>query len=286
MLTNIWKRLIFYLRQDQIDRELEEEMRFHLELKAEENLAGGMETEEARHAARRQFGNLTLLKEVSREMWGFKSIETLLQDLRYGLRMLIRSPGFTVVAVLSLALGIGANTAIFSLVEAVLLRPLPFPEPDRLVMVWEASSGNISLRGNPAPGNYSDWRTQNRVFEDVAAFSNTSFNLTGDGEPEKINGQAVTANFFSLLGSKAVLGRTFLEADDRPESGKIILLSYGLWQRRFGGDPNLLGKDILLNDQRISGTLASGGILRAAFEVASSTSAPRIGSWSDGVAEF
>jgi putative ABC transport system permease protein len=262
-VTRLWRRLLSYSRRERLERELEEEMRFHLELKTEDNLAAGMEPQDARYAAKRNFGNFTLLKEVSCEMWGFRSIDTLLQDLRYGLRMLIRSPGFTAVAVLSLALGIGANTAIFSLVEAVLLRPLPFPEPDRLVMVWEASSGNKSLRGNPAPGNYSDWRTQNRVFEHVAAFSNTSFNLTGDGEPEKINGQAVTANFFALLGSKPVLGRTFLEEDDRPEAGKIVLLSYGLWQRRFGGDPNLLGRDILLNDQKFSVV----GVIPADFQL-------------------
>ena len=136
-LKEIWRRLTFYWRQDQFDRELEEEMRFHLEMKTEDNLAAGMETEEARYAARRQFGNQTLLREVVSEMWRFKPIETLFQDLRYGMRMLLKQKGFTAVAMLTLGLGIGANTAIFSVVNAVLIRSLPFRNPDRIVMVWE-----------------------------------------------------------------------------------------------------------------------------------------------------
>jgi predicted permease len=186
--------------------------------------------------------------------------DDMFQDLRFGSRMLFKSKGFAAIAVLSLALGIGANTAIFSLVEAVLLRPLPFPEPDQLVMIWEDDLGKSSFRGNPAPGNYSDLKTQNRAFEDVAAFSGTSMNLTGDGEPEKINAQVVTANLFQLLRSKPALGRTFLEEEGRPDASKVALISYGLWQRRFGGDPNLIGKEILLNDQKFTvvGVAAAG----------------------------
>src|SRR5437867_2855365 len=137
-LIQIWRRLLFYLRREEFDRELAEEMRFHLELKIEERLEAGMGLEEARLAAKRQFGNQTLLQEVSREMWGFRLIEMLVQDVRYGLRMLGRSPGFTAVALLSLALGIGANTAIFSLINALFLKPLPVTDPYRLVGLFQS----------------------------------------------------------------------------------------------------------------------------------------------------
>jgi predicted permease len=256
-------RLRGLFRREAVLGDIEEEMRSHVEMETETNIERGMKPEEARRAAMRSFGNIGWVRDRAYEVRGGGMFETLWQDLRYGVRMLLKNPGFTTVAVLSLALGIGANTAIFSLVEAVLLRPLPFREPDRLVMIWEASSVNRSRRSDPAPANYSDWRTQNRVFDDVAAFSSLSLNLTGAGEPEKINGQAVTANSFSLLGSKPALGRTFLEEDDRPEARKVVLLSYGLWQRRFGGDRNLIGKDILLNDQKFSVV----GVMPADFQL-------------------
>lgn len=137
-------------------------------------------------------------------------METLLKDIRYGLRSLLKHPGFTCIAVLTLALGIGANTAIFSVVNAVLLRELPFREPDRLVMVWEDASFAGFPRNTPAPANYADWKAQNQVFEDMATFDDRSFNLTGDGEPEKVQAYGVTANFFGLLGIKPVLGRAIL----------------------------------------------------------------------------
>jgi hypothetical protein len=154
-------------------------------------------------------------------------METLWQDVRFGLRMLAKSPGVVAVAVLSLALGIGANTAIFSLVDAVLLRPLPFAEPERLVMVWEDASWVGFPRNTPAPANYADWKAQNQSFEDMAALTWQSYNLTGDGGPERLEAHGVTANFFSLLGVKPALGRVFLPEEDQPEAGKVALVSYG-----------------------------------------------------------
>ena len=155
-------------------------------------------------------------------------METLWQDLRYGLRGLRRRPGFAAAAVRSLALGIGANTAVFSLVQAVLLRPLPFHEPERLVMVWEEASFAGFPRNTPAPANYADWKAQNQVFDGMAALSWADFNLTGDGEPEKVSAHAVTADFFPLLGVNPALGRTFRPEEDRPEGARVVMLSHGL----------------------------------------------------------
>jgi putative ABC transport system permease protein len=177
-------------------------------------------------------------------------MEAFWQDLRFGFRQLLSKPGFTAIAILSLALGIGANTAIFSLVDAVLLRPLPFHDPDRLVIVWEDASKIGFPRNTPAPANYADWKAQNQVFEDMAALDGRSYNLTDEGEPEKVEAQGVTANFFPLLGVKPALGRVFTQEEDKPDANKVAMVSYGLWQRRFGGDPALVGKEILLDGQK------------------------------------
>jgi putative ABC transport system permease protein len=164
--------------------------------------------------------------------------------------MLLKRPGFTIIAVLTLALGIGANTAIFSVVNAVVLRPLPYAAPDRLVMIWETMPGNDKRW--VAPGNFVDWQKQNQSFEQIAAYANTSLtnlNLTGATEPEKLTGVAVTMNIFSTLGVEAALGRTFLPEDEQREGGRVVVLSDGLWQRRFGADPNILGQAITLDDK-------------------------------------
>jgi putative ABC transport system permease protein len=187
-------------------------------------------------------------------------METFWQDLRFGFRQLLSKPGFAGIATLSLALGIGANTAIFSLVDAVLLRPLPFHDPDRLVMVWEDAAKIGFPRGMPEPANYADWKAQNRVFEDMAALNWRTYNLTDDGEPERVEAHAVTANFFRLLGVKPELGRFFTDEEDRQGRSNVALISHDLWQRRFGGDPAMVGKEILLNGQRhiIIGVMSPG----------------------------
>lgn len=187
-------------------------------------------------------------------------METLLQDLRYGVRMLARNPGFASIAVLSLALGIGANTAIFSVVNAVLLRSLPFNEPDGLVMVWEDVSFAGFPRNTPAPANYADWKAQNQVFEDIAALDGRSFSLTGDGEPEKVAGYGATASLFPLLGVNPVLGRVFLPEDDTPEANKVVVLSYRLWQQRYGGEQSIIGRELLLSGDKhtVVGVMPAG----------------------------
>jgi putative ABC transport system permease protein len=177
-------------------------------------------------------------------------MDNLIRDVRFALRTMARKPGFTAIAIIIMALGIGANTAIFSLVRAVLLRPLPFADPDRLVMVWEDASKYGFPKNTPAPGNYADWKARNDVFDAMAAFRFRDFNLTGDGHPEKIYAYAVTADFFPILGVDPVLGRVFTPEEDRPEAGNVAVISYPLWQSRYGGDPGIVGRDILLSDEK------------------------------------
>ena len=171
----------------------------------------------------------------------------LLADLRYAVRVLRKTPVFTVAAIGTLALGIGANTTIFSLVQTVLLRPLPYRNPDQVVMVWEDNTAAGFPRNTPAPGNYNDWRAMNRSFTDMAATGFTFANLTGDGPPEVVPGRRVTANFFSVLGVQPVLGRTFSAADDTG-GARIVVISHALWQRRYGGDPGIVGRTMSMSD--------------------------------------
>ncbi len=176
---------------------------------------------------------------------------TFMQDLRYGLRMLVKSPGFTVVALLTLTLGIGATSAIFSVVDAVLLRSLPYRDPQRLVSIYEDMGKNGFPYNTPAPFNYAAWKAQTKIFEDVAAMSGEPYNLTGtSGEPEKLDGVTVTQNLFTLLGVKPALGRDFTPEEDQPGANRVALISDGLWKRRFAGDRATLGREISLNDEK------------------------------------
>src|SRR5436853_5011616 len=170
------------------------------------------------------------------------------QDLRYALRTLAKNPAFTSIAIVAIALGIGANTVIFSAVNAVLLRPLPFKNPEQLVMVWENATHLGFPKNTPSPPNFIDWQRQNTAFAGRAAMSERSFNLTGVGEPDRLDGRRVSANLFDLLGVPALLGRTFVPDDDRPGT-HVVLLSYSLWQRRFGSDSNVIGRAITLNGE-------------------------------------
>ena len=187
-------------------------------------------------------------------------METIIKDIRYAIRGLLQRPGFTAIALITLALGIGANTAIFSVVNAVLLRPLPFRDPEQLVIVWEDAAFAGFPRNTPAPANYADWKTQNQSFVDMAATAEKSFNITGDGEPERVTAHAVTANFFPLFGVPPLLGRGFTPDEDRPGGNKVAVLSYSLWQTRYGGDRQIINHDILLNGEKFSvvGVMPSG----------------------------
>jgi putative ABC transport system permease protein len=178
--------------------------------------------------------------------------DEMIQDLRFGVRMLLKKLTFTLVAVITLALGIGANSAIFSVVNTVLLRPLPYKDPDRLVMVWENATHQGFPRNSAAAANYIDWRDQNRVFENMAAIARASFNLTGAGEPEKVDGRSVSASLFPLLGVEPQLGRVFLPEEDQAGANRVVIMSHGLWQRRFGSDMNIIGKSLSLNGESVT----------------------------------
>ncbi len=196
-------------------------------------------------------------------------MQTLFQDLRYGARTLLKNPGFTVVAVITLALGIGANAAIFSVVNATLLRPLPFDDPDRLIMIRETKLPQFP-EFSVSPGNFLDWKNQNTVFERLVAFSDATFNLIGVAEPERLRGMRVSDGFFSMLGARPRMGRDFLTEEDSPGRNNVVILSNGLWQRRFGGDPNILNREITFS----GGIYTVVGVMPADFR------------YGDGAAEF
>ena len=223
------------------DRDLEEEMRLHMDLRREQHLARGLSPEDAQTAARRGFGNDTLLRETSGDQWGWRGLEQLAQDVRYGARALLHAPGFTAVAAIALALGIGANTAIFSVVNAVLLRPLAYRDSARLVTLLHNGDNPV------APANYIDWRDQSCSFEAMAAAEYWSPNLTGTDQPEHLTGLQVTQNLLPMLGVDPLMGRLFVAGEDQTGAEHEVILSHRLWQRRFNGDRAVLGKPITLD---------------------------------------
>ena len=247
-LRLIYTRLYGLLRKNRIEREMEDEMRFHLLMRTRQSIERGMRPDEAEREARRRFGNVGRIKDLARDIKGGGFMETLLQDLRYGARMLHKNPGFTAVAALTLALGIGANTAIFSVVNAVLLRPYPYKDQDRLMWLWETNLPEIP-RFSPSPANFLDWQKQNTVFEQLEACNVSNFNLIGGANSARIRGMVITHGFLSMLGIRPRIGRDFLPDEDRPGRNNVVILSHELWQRQFGGDPNILNQSIKLDDQ-------------------------------------
>jgi putative ABC transport system permease protein len=235
-------------RKERVNGELDEELRSYVELVADEKIRCGTDREEVLRQAHRELAHLEPLKESVRDIRTGAFMDILLQDLRYGIRMLARNPGFSVVAVLTLALGIGANTTMFTVVNGVLLKPLPYPEPDRLLMLWETQLAGNSL-GTVAPANFYDWREQTHSFAKMAALDPyPDFILNGYGEPQRLAGAAVSADFFSLLGVRMALGRDFLSKEDQPGQSQVVVLSYPIWQRQFGGRADIIGKQLDLNN--------------------------------------
>ena len=226
-------------------RELEEELQSHLAMAARDRQERGAAAEAAKAEARREFGNLLLVSETTRDMWGWASLERFAQDLRYGARMLERSPGFAVVALLTLALGIGINTALFSVVNGVLLSPLPYPHPEQLVSVFESKPH--FEKGSFSYLNFLDFQQQNRTLAAIAAYRKTGFTLTGSGQAEQLQAQMVSAGLFSVLGIRPVAGRLFTPEEDRLGTAPAVILSTELWKRKFGGAPEVIGKSITLD---------------------------------------
>jgi predicted permease len=233
-----------------IDADLDEELRAHIDLAVAENVKRGLTPQNSRTAALREFGGVTQTRERYRSGRGLPWLETLSQDLRFAIRMLWRTPGFTSVAVLTLALGIGGNTAIFSIVNGVLLNPLPFPQPDQLVAVHE-SKPNFAT-GSISYSNFLDWRKDNRSFSAMGLSRGYSFSLTGKGDAEQLNSQFLSAGFFALLGVHPMLGREFSATEEQIGAAPVAIISEGLWRRKFDAAPNILGRNITLDGKNYS----------------------------------
>jgi predicted permease len=248
MLSEFWLRFVAVFRRRRLERDLDDEVAFHLAMREADLRAGGVPDPAAREMALRRFGNVTYLKEQTRDMWLFPSLESVVQDVRFALRTLRKSPGFTIVAVLALAIGIGGNTAIFSLVDGVRAGALPYKEPERLVGLFgNVQRATVERRGTSYP-DYADWRAQATSFVDMAAFDNFTATLFTTEEPERVTGERVSPGYFSILGINPARGRTFRSEEDAVgNAADIIVLSDGLWKRRFGSDPNIVGKTITLN---------------------------------------
>jgi putative ABC transport system permease protein len=247
-------------RHAQVERELDEELRFHLEARIQQEIAGGRTPEEARYIALGSMDGMEQRKEECRDKRHVNIIDNLVRDVRYAVRTLARSPGFTVVALLALALGIGANTAVFSVVNGVLLRPLPFADSDRLLMVF--TSRPHSERGNASVAEFLDWRAASRSFQTLDAVDRNRFTLTGDGEAVQISGLSVTATFFETLKVRPLLGRTFANGDDRPGRDPTVVLSERLWRKRYASNPDIVGKVVTLGGRPHTVI----GVMPASFE--------------------
>lgn len=235
--------------RERLNQEMEDEFRFHIEQRTAELIRAGLSPEQAARKAKQEFGSLDKYKEAGRGVWFWRAWSDAIADSKFAIRMLLKSPAFTVAAVLTLALGIGATTAIFSLVYGVLYRPLPFPNADRVAMVYMHFSPQNNPRGTMSLADFMDWRNSHRSFERVAAISNTRFALSGIGTSEQVTGASVTADFFAVLGMQPVRGRTFLPGEDSPASEHLIVISESLWKRKFNGDDSAIGKTIEVNGQ-------------------------------------
>lgn len=258
VLRVIGQHLLALTRKKRLDNELDGEVEAHLELLEQDLIAAGMAPAEARMAALRNFGGIEQMKEIHREVRGYPWIEGFVRDFRYGLISLKQQPGFATVAIAVLALGIGANTAMFSIIDAVLWKPLPFPDPDRIVRVWETPDATI--RNSTSTLTFLDWKHLDTVFDAVSVDERTTAAITTGGVPERLSGSLVSADYFKVFGVQAGIGRTFTPLEDQPGSAPVVVLSNALWKSRFASDPDILNRELVLDGEanRIVGVMPAG----------------------------
>src|SRR5690242_17458774 len=243
---SLWNRIKRWRRRD---ADIDDEIRAHLSMDAQDRVERGELPEEAALAAHREFGNALLVKEATRAVWGWAVLERSLQDLQYAFRQMRRSPGFTLVAVLTLALGLGATTAMFSIVNGVLLSPLKFPDPGSLYMAHTIVAPRFKANG-PWPVNarhFHEWRSQGKSWEQIALMDGLSVTLTGIGEPERLSGLAVSHNFLKTLGIQPALGRDFAPQEELAANSNVVILADSVWRTRFAAAPSIVGQSILLD---------------------------------------
>jgi len=271
-ITTLASRTRTWLSPRRVDQEFAHELQTHLDMLTDENIRRGMPPEEARRAARIKLGGVTQLKETNRELRGLPFIETFFQDARYALRMLRKNPGFTAVAVLTLALGIGANTAIFSVVYAVLLKPLPYANPDQLVSAFAADTQEGVPEDGTSYPNFEEWRAQNHVFSELATIDFHQLTLTGRGEPSEVNTCVVTPEHFAVLDVKPLQGRVFFPEDGKRGAPPVVIVSENLWRGTLGADPKILGSSIILDKRPFTVV----GIMPASFRSPFINSKPEV----------
>jgi len=271
-ITTLASRTRTWLSPRRVDQEFAHELQTHLDMLTDENIRRGMPPEEARRAARIKLGGVTQLKETNRELRGLPFIETFFQDARYALRMLRKNPGFTAVAVLTLALGIGANTAIFSVVYAVLLKPLPYANPNQLVSAFAANTQEGVPEDGTSYPNFEEWRAQNHVFSELATIDFHQLTLTGRGEPSEVNTCVVTPEHFAVLDVKPLQGRVFFPEDGKRGAPPVVIVSENLWRGTLGADPKILGSSIILDKRPFTVV----GIMPASFRSPFINSKPEV----------
>src|SRR5882724_609972 len=276
-LTKIWRRIIFLLRRDRFDRELSEEMRLHVEMTIEENLSKGLSHEDARYNAIRRFGNAARIQEKSREIWLIRTLDVFCQDIRYALRNTLKNRSISALIIITLALGIGANTAIFSAAEAVFFHSLPYRDAGRFVYLSGSFPNNTLGGDNFSYADFNEWQTHSQSFDGMAAYQDwVSMTLTGRDEPLRLTTNLITAYYLELLGGSTMLGRVFTPDEIRvPSDQQVVIISHDAWQNTFSGDPAIVGKQIHINEAPFTVI----GVMRPDFRDIIEPDRPDIDAW-------